>query len=545
MLRVLAHPFFYLFILLMTQTSCQRSTKPNIVILAFDSLSTFDLQCSESLMEKENSGFAEMCKNSVRFTHYYTTSTQPLAAFSSLMTGFYPFDLSVHDSNSYVSSEIITLNEVAERASYKTFLISSSPFILRKNNIHQGVQQFEDFIPVSTERIHRSFTETSAQLKGWLNDESQAQPFFATLYISDFNFIKKKSLEFDQIENKLTSSDEQTEEIDNQLFQFFEFLKSKKSWHNTMIVIVGLNGQPQSDRKLKHNYQNLHSENIQTTLLIKPLSKERDQPINWKLDYNTNTLDLYATLREVITRSSSSEDINPFIDRPRMAKPESLTKYLDIEKSRLSLTANNQMKHRVFISESFFENRFNYGLIQDYSLYMQNEQRNWIFYNSLIDRAEVLPQKINSESQLNKDLLNTIEFVRKYIDNAEPILSSSFQPLIKASELHFISCEIVFKQKEQIRENLKNCNDPLIENIIRYLYAEDLKSDKDELKKAMLIKLNQLKQLLLIKKYKNQSDIIFTSRPIDPLQIEMIKKIYRATEDPFLKNELKPIALNN
>lgn len=535
MFRVLAPLIFYSIFVLLTQTSCQKSKRPNVLILAFDSLSALDVQCSEPLLEKENSGFAELCKNSVRFTHYYTTSTQTMPALASLMTGLSPHVSAVHDTNSYVSSEAVTLNEVAVAQNYKTFMITSNPLVIRKSNLHQGVLNFEDSLTITDTQLHRSFAETAGGFKSWLEDELGAHSFFATLYFSDLNYIKKKS-EFEQLESQLISSDENFDEIDSQLFQLIDFLKRHKSWHNTLIVLAGLNGQSSSDRPIQNRAQNLHSENIQTTLLIKPLSKERDQPINWKLDHNVNTLDLYATLYEFLlpvpnTNSTAAQDRNQ--------NSISLMPYLNIDSNRLSLAIKNKFENRLLIAESFYENRLNYAIIHDYSLYMQNEKKNWVYFNSLVDRPEVLPQRVDI-SELSETLQSTLSTLEKEIAKNDASLASlNLRSLGPDSGLRLLACESLLKKNDLLRENLKKCSDPLMEDLIKYIYAEELGFDADTYKKTLQIKINHLRQLVVISKLKQKNQMIFPIRQLSSVQLEMLKKVYYSTSDNFLKTELK------
>lgn len=458
-----------------------------------------------------------------------------MPAVASLMTGFYPHVSMVHDANSYVSSEVVTLNELAVAQNYKTFMITSSPLLNRKSNLHQGVLNFEDSLTITETQMHKSFSDTARGFKSWMEDELGSHPFFATLYFSDFNYIKKKS-EFEQIESQLISSDENLEEIDSQLFQLIDFLKRHKSWYNTMIVLVGLNGQSNSDRLIQNRAQNLHSENIQTTLLIKPPSKERDQPINWKLDHNVNTIDLHATLHEFLMPAPKNS-LNA--ERTNKQNTISLMPYLNIDSNRLSLSIKNNFEDRLLISESYYEDRLNYAIIHDYSLYMQNEKKNWVYFNSLIDRPEILPQRVQI-NELSEALQSTLSALEKEIaKNDVASTSLNLRNLGPENGLRLLACENLLKKKDLLRENLKKCSDPLMEDLIKYIYANDLDYDADTYKKTLQVKINQLRQLVTINKLKQKNQMIFPTRQLSSVQMEMLKKVYYSTSDSFLKTELK------
>lgn len=458
-----------------------------------------------------------------------------MPALASLMTGFSPHVSMVHDANSYVSSEVATLNELAIAQNYKTFMITSNPLVIRKNNLHQGVLAFEDALTVTDTQLHKSFSEIAGTFKNWIEDELDSQPFFATLYISDLNYIKKKS-EFEQLESQLISADENFDEIDSQLFQLIDFLKHHKNWHNTLIVLVGLNGQSNSDRLIQNRAQNLHSENIQTTLLIKPLSKERDQPINWKLDHNVNTLDLHATLYEFLMPKSNTIAMQTTTNRQNAI---SLMPYLNTDSTRLSLAIKNKFENRLLISESFYEGSLNYAIIHDYSLYMQNEKKSWVYFNSLVDRSEVLPQPVDA-NQLSEALQSTFSTLEKVIaKNDVAFKNLKLRGEEPDSGLKFLACESLLKKNDLLRENLKKCSDSLMEDLIKYIYADNLGFDADTYKKSLQIKISQLRQLVAINKLRQKNQMIFPTRQLSSVQMEILKKVYYSTSDSFLKAELK------
>lgn len=523
-------------LLLLTQTSCQKNQKTNVLILAVESLSALDIQCSAALLDKPNSGFAELCKNSVRFTHYYTTSTQSFPTLASLMTGLPPYKSSVHDSNSYVPSELKTLSEVAFAENFRTSFISSSPTILRKNNLQQGFTLFDDTLNINKESFHKKFFEISQQFKDWLSEEDLMLPFFSVLYISDLSFTKKRQLlEIDQIENKLISSDELIEDFDNQLYEFINFFKNNKLWDKTMVVLVGLNGQPQTDRNFRHPVENLHSENIQTALLIKPSMKSRETPIHWKIDYNVNTLDLYLTLKHIIAKDEGSTTAHEAL----ASEVISFEKMLDIKTGRTALDYTSKLKNRILVTESFFNNIKKYAFIQNYNLYLKDQKtQNWKYFNSLIDRAESQEIAISSDDENFKKISQSVIQFEKKIQNKMhgSIIKNSISTDIITSTLN---CDNVLKNNSKVRENLRNCTDPIIENIIRYKNAKELKLDEQVQKQQLLIKINQLKQLITLHNLKKSNNLLFSIRPLDPIQIEQLKKIYISTEDIFLKSELK------
>src|SRR5690606_10347070 len=124
--------------------SCQwqSETKPSILVIAVDSLSSDFITCFDET-ESLNSGFATLCSESVRFTHAFTTSTMSVAALSSVLTAQYPYETSVFNNGSnYLLNEFETIAEVAISKGYRTSLFSGGAPVFRKTGLGQGFEVF-------------------------------------------------------------------------------------------------------------------------------------------------------------------------------------------------------------------------------------------------------------------------------------------------------------------------------------------------------------------------------------------------------------------
>ncbi len=293
-----------LFAALLSGCHLTQKSAPSVIVLAVDNLGVNQINCNQdthatgmdSNSRSPRSGFAQMCQESVRFTHAFTTSPLAGPATASLLTGQYPLQHGLRDNRNFLSSRILSVAEVAQKKGVATSFFSGGAPILRKLNLQQGFETFDDnFVPTST-LLFRPFRRTEKIFENWLKEIGR-QPFLSIFYLPDLNFSFSPTVNsLGQVRE--LNFESQLEEIDESLFSLIETLKKNKAWDSTMIILVGLNG-PQSSNEGELAATDLFSERTQVSLLIKPAQKPRDQGMNWGFDQNVNLADVGATLMEI------------------------------------------------------------------------------------------------------------------------------------------------------------------------------------------------------------------------------------------------------
>ena len=124
-------------------TSCQSQQQDSVLIFAFEQLSSEDLNCSEERFSLDSglaSGLAVVCKESIRFTHAFTTSLQPAAAMGSLLTAAYPIQHRLRSSGDRINPNFDLLSDVAFKKNYRTGFFSGSPTILKKTGLSRSFE---------------------------------------------------------------------------------------------------------------------------------------------------------------------------------------------------------------------------------------------------------------------------------------------------------------------------------------------------------------------------------------------------------------------
>ncbi|MGZ5280516.1 MAG: sulfatase-like hydrolase/transferase, partial [Pseudobdellovibrionaceae bacterium] len=293
-------------------TSCRlaSNSRPSAIVIAVDQLGVNQINCHEEDPDLTRSGIALLCQESVRFTHAYTTSLLSGPALTSVLTGQYPFQHGLRgNKKNFLSSNTVTLAEVAQRQQVATSFFSGGAPILRKLNLQQGFEVFDDHFAPSIKRLHRPFSKLQKLFENWLLD-IQGRSFLSVFYVPDLAMIQTAT-QNDLGELRNLSYDSQLEEFDESLFHFIQNLKQRKIWDSTMIVLVGLNG-PETDERTDELFNtNLYSERTQVALLIKPAQKPRDEGLNWSFDSNVNLADIGVTLLDLYGTAWKANDIWP------------------------------------------------------------------------------------------------------------------------------------------------------------------------------------------------------------------------------------------
>ncbi len=281
------------------QAACTSQRAPqSILILAIEGLDAELPICNESEEHNEISGFKEICKESIRFSHGFSPSTQTSPAIASLLTGKTPTELGYETEWDHLRAEQISVAELALESGMRTALFSGGPPLLHKTGMQQGFEVFEDAVSVSDSLPFRSFARNLANLKNWWSERPQ-QGFFSLMYIPDLIYTQRPTRSSFGEARPLTF-DSQLDELDENLFELTKFLKEKKLWDNTLILIVGLKGAARRSRITELYPLNLHSEVMQIAMLLKPYTQKKDTTLSWQVDRNIGFPEMGRVLREIV-----------------------------------------------------------------------------------------------------------------------------------------------------------------------------------------------------------------------------------------------------
>lgn len=288
-LKVWKLAFFYFVVVatgLLSLSGCQNNSKPSFIIIAIDRLAFNSFSCVDE-KSSNTSGLSLLCKEALRFTHAYTTSVHPAAAVASILSGSYPYLHGVHRISDRVDAKKKLLSELADHQNYRTSFFSGSPSVTRKTGLSRGFDLFDDYSFLDKKNYLTNFTKQTDAALSWIKEDSD--PFFTFIYNSELESLNEGESEISTFEK-----------LDEKLAAFFSELKDQNQWESNYVVVVGLQGKSDYSRTAETVLSNLHSENTNITLFIKPPRQKGDEGINWKVDTPVNLADLGLSLMKTI-----------------------------------------------------------------------------------------------------------------------------------------------------------------------------------------------------------------------------------------------------
>ena len=366
-----------------TLAGCQFGSRSenSYLIIAVDRLGFDTMTCDETfLSERELDGFLSFCNQSVRFTHAFTSSTLSVPAISTLLTGLYPMEHKVRDNgNKPLSASFETVAEVAYRKKYHTSFFSSGAPVLRKSGLAQGFHHFDDNIEPTWTALSRSAKDVTKLFVDWHERENYPERFFSFLYLSDLQMshVKLRSKQFGENERGFMG---RLRKVDEALTFVEQTLKNRKAWNSTTVVLVGLNGNPK-DREGEFAPINLHSDNTQVVLMVKPAQKPRDEPMSWAVDWPVSIVDLGATLNDWLGEDQTGKA--EFGEELPRTSLKSL-----IEKMQQPQTSNRILWVESGWPDWQFKKQIRWSLRIDQFLVILD--RDPKIYNTLLDRQEMM-----------------------------------------------------------------------------------------------------------------------------------------------------------
>ncbi len=351
-------------------------TSPSYVIVAIDRFGAGSVSCPEYL-EKSEGGFFILCNDFVRMTNAYTPSLQSPAAIASLLTGEYPINHGLRHADNVLSFNTANLAQVLLHKRYQTAFFSEGDPIKSYQGLNRGFQNFYDF---SMSPDSQSLSEVFKAAINFLLTTDK--PTFSMIYLSALKNLNDNDKVFDDLEDQLNT--------------MFLKLKKTKKWHNTHILVVGLQGLLNHTENNPWPMVNLSERNIKVEAFFKPATKPRDRELSFQLDNNISLADLGHTLLNFADNGFKDKS-NP-ANFPELTSTESFQSYLIAKKDR-------SVKSRPRLIESSWPD-WRYGsapvyLILDdqYRVFVDKDLR---IFNTLLSRE----LSLNVEDQLTDERKN-------------------------------------------------------------------------------------------------------------------------------------------
>lgn len=490
MMHISFYRLILCFIFLLLSSSCsflkqQGDDRPNIIVFSIEGVNFDKMSCEDS--SESSNGFRQLCLSGLRFTHFFSPSTLSQASMASFLAAMGPSEHRVFDNGaSFLSETVFTLPEKAVTAGYKTAFFSGGPPLLCKSGLQQGIEVCDDEF-LSSDSLFRPVHLNLERAKAWIQE--QEGPFFLNLYAPDTQFYNQITINEDGKERAKTF-DSQVDEIDESLRLFIDWLKQKKFWSNTVLIVMGMNGESLALRSTTWR-ENVFTENVHVPLFIQLpfLQKEAARSVDSMLSHSHVGKFIFGLLDSVKTKDSFELYVDDWLSQ--------LPKFVEIRSDWQSWW---------FSYPSMISFR-----TEDYLIF---PKRQLVAYHSVADPAEITPI---SENQIDK---KELEWVPYRVDQ-------SFDVKVKYNDEMYTFLRAINKQRPDSAKNIidrlsKNSKNAIIETIQTDIAVE--KNDWDYLKN----------NVYAVVEYVAQKNLNMTKIP--QLQTACEKLFYSRKRLTFLRN---------
>lgn len=392
---------------LLSLSSCRQNKQASVIIIAADQLAFNSFLCGEEKATSA-SGLATLCKESIRFTNAYTTSIHSAAAMGSLLSGTYPFQHGLHRSFDRISSSKKLIQEFYKDRGYRTAFWSGKATILKKTGLSRGFELFDDFSLLNQLKYAMSFSEQSELFIIWALDSSK--PFFSVIYNSEVESLNEGESQISNLEN-----------FDEKLGIFFNKLKEIGLWDSNYVIVIGLQGKSDYNRTNESIFSNLHTENSNVALFIKPPRDKGDEGIGWKSNAYITTADFGLSLiKTLVPNYQVAQNANfEIVDYSHFWKNNDIENLSTNSRKLVVETANTWKKNL----------ELRYAIIDGNYLYIEGEKNQ--LFNKLTDGLETI-DIAKTHAELVDTEFNFISEIRKEISAGK---WTDYQPSIYSAVL--------------------------------------------------------------------------------------------------------------
>ena len=279
---------------------CGRGQGPNLVIISMDTTRA-DYLGAYGRAEARTPNIDALAEEGFVFRSHLTPVPITLPSHTSLMTGRYPPTHTVHDNGTFfVPQEEITLAEILKAEGYDTAAFVGAFPLDSQFGLDQGFDHYDDdYFGAAGGRDGQPDIYFDERPAGAVIDaaiayhqERQGGPFFTFLHVFDPHQPQEPPAPYD-VQFRNLPYDGEIAYVDEQLGRFFDFLKERGEWENTIVVLTADHGEGLGEHgELTHAIL-LHQATLRIPLILRGPGVPKGETDAW-----TVSTQVFATLLE-------------------------------------------------------------------------------------------------------------------------------------------------------------------------------------------------------------------------------------------------------
>ena len=296
---------------------------PNVILVTIDTLRADHLGCY-GYKQVKTPNLDALAADGVRFERAFTVVPVTLPSHTAIMTGTYPMLSGMHDfSGNKLSPQQPTLASVLKQAGYTTGAVVAAAVLDSRFGLNQGFDFYYDHFDFSRleeanlDEMERPGNVVADLTLDWLSKNWQKK-FFLWMHLYDphapYNAPEPYNREYAD-----HPYDGEIAFADAQLGRLVNFLKEKKLYDNSVIVVVGDHGESLGEHGEKTHGFFIYNATMHVPLIIHLPGNSAGRTVGDPV----STVDLMPTILHAagleIPQQAQGTNLLPELD----AKPES------------------------------------------------------------------------------------------------------------------------------------------------------------------------------------------------------------------------------
>lgn len=300
--------FTFIAINLFILTGCELNLdkRPNIILIVIDCLRA-DHVGAYGYDRPTTPNLDRFAKQAVRFDHAITQATWTLPSISSIITGLTPLTHQVSIAQTKIPQELTTIPEFLQQAGYDTGAIGTCGFTSREFNFDQGFSYFDETLIAGRSNELGDASKTLDHAIKYIK-QVKNKPFFIYIHLYDPHESIPPPKDFQKHfgNKRIDLYDGSIAFTDQEIGRFFHWLKKKRLWKNSTIIVTADHGEELGERGRYGHGQCVYHSLCRVPLLIRtPNSKTSAIPSVVGL------IDLAPTILEIAGESFLDMLLNP------------------------------------------------------------------------------------------------------------------------------------------------------------------------------------------------------------------------------------------
>lgn len=282
---------------------------PNVLLITVDTTRADHLGCY-GYSHVKTPAIDGLADEGVLFEEAFAAQPVTLPAHCSIHTGKYPFRHGVRDNNIYeLSKQNQTLAEVLSARGYLSTAFVASYILNHRFGLSQGFHFYNDRFVKPKQKgrlpVDRRASEVSFLATEWLremNTELNHRPFFLWLHYydphADYNPPHPYKTAYGN------PYDGEIAYMDDWLGYFFDELKKRGKWDNTMVVLVGDHGEGFGDHGESTHGMFIYRATTHVPMVMKFPAGEY---AGTRVPYRVSQVDIFPTILSELSLKGSDE----------------------------------------------------------------------------------------------------------------------------------------------------------------------------------------------------------------------------------------------